>query len=394
MTERRFKRRLQRYPAVHDLRRLTRKRLPHIAWEYLDCGTGDERAVARNLERMAEVTLAPVFMQGELQPDLTTTLFGRTYSVPFGAAPVGLTGLMWPRAELILAASAAKYRFPYCLSTVATQSPESVGPVVEDMGWFQLYPPRRRPLRDDLLRRAMDAGFHTLVVTADVPVGSRRERTSRAGLETPPRITARFIYEALKHPVWTIQTLRAGLPRLRSLEKYAESKQLGEVASYVGRELGGTLTWDYIKEVRDLWDGPVVVKGILHPADAERAIEAGVDGIQVSNHGARQFDGTLAAIDALPPIVRQVGGRARILFDSGVRTGLDIIRALSLGADFVLLGRAFIYGVGAFGRYGGDHAFEILKADLEVNMANLGCARVDDIPSPVYLEAGQTAVSQ
>ena len=387
MTEKRFKRRLQRYPAVSDLQRLTRKRLPHIAWEYLDCGTGDERAVARNLERMAEVTLAPVFMKGDLKPDLTTTLFGRTYSVPFGVAPVGLTGLMWPRAELILAATAARHRFPFCLSTVATQSPEAVGPVAGDMGWFQLYPPRRRELRDDLLKRAMAAGFHTLVVTADVPAGSRRERTSRAGLETPPRITARFVYEALKHPTRTIQTLLAGLPRLRAIEQYAESKQMGEVASYVGRELGGSLTWDYIREVRDHWDGPVIVKGILHPDDAELAVQIGVDGVQVSNHGGRQFDGTLAAIDALPPIVRQVNGRARILFDSGVRTGLDIIRALSLGADFVLLGRAFMFGVGAFGKTGGDHAFEILKADLETNMINLGCARLDEIPSPVRPES-------
>ncbi len=387
MTEKRFKRRLQRYPAVSDLRTLTRRRLPHIAWEYLDCGTGDERALARNLERMAEVTLAPVFMKGDLKPDLTTTLFGRTYSAPFGVAPVGLTGLMWPRAELILAAAAAKYRIPFCLSTVATQSPEVVGPIAGDMGWFQLYPPRRRELRDDLLKRVRDAGFHTLLVTADVPAGSRRERTSRAGLETPPRITARFVYEALKHPTWTIQTLLTGLPRLRAIEQYAQSKQMGEVASYVGRELGGSLTWDYIREVRDFWDGPLVLKGVLHPDDAEKAIQVGIDGIQVSNHGARQFDGTLAAIDALPPIVRQVRGRARILFDSGVRTGLDIIRALSLGADFVLLGRAFMYGVGAFGKSGGDHAVEILKADLETNMINLGCARLDEIPSPVRPES-------
>jgi len=220
------------------------------------------------------------------------------------------------------------------------------------------------------------------VVTADVPAGSRRERTSRAGLETPPRITARFVYEALMHPVWTIQTLRSGLPRLRTIERYAQSRQMGEVASYVGQELGGSLSWDYIRNVRKRWTGPLILKGILHPDDAERAIDEGVNGIQVSNHGGRQFDGSPAPIEALPHIVRKVKGRAKILFDSGVRTGLDIIRAISLGADFVFLGRAFIYGVGAFGRYGGDHAFEILRADLETNMVNLGCGRLEDIPPP------------
>jgi len=154
------------------------------------------------------------------------------------------------------------------------------------------------------------------------------------------------------------------------------------VASYVGQELGGSLSWDYIRNVRKRWTGPLILKGILHPDDAERAIDEGVNGIQVSNHGGRQFDGSPAPIEALPHIVRKVKGRAKILFDSGVRTGLDIIRAISLGADFVFLGRAFIYGVGAFGRYGGDHAFEILRADLETNMVNLGCGRLEDIPPP------------
>ena len=384
MNEKKFRRRLQRYPAIADLRELTQRRLPKISWEYLDCGTGDEQGVRKNINKMAQVSFLPKFMKGDLKPKLKTKIFGTNYDLPFGIAPVGLTGLMWPKAELILAKTALEYKIPFCLSTVATQKPEVVGPISGDVGWFQLYPPRKPEIRNNLIKRAEKSGFKTLVVTADVPVGSRRERTSRAGLETPPRITPGFLYEAFKHPTWTIQTLLNGLPKLRTIEQYVGSKKMGEVASYVGQELGGTLSWDYLREVRDLWKGPLVLKGILEPDDADKAISIGVDGIQVSNHGARQFDGTPAAIDVLPVIADAVGGRAKILFDSGVRTGLDILRALALGADFVFLGRPFLYGACAFGKSGGSHTIEILKADLETNLINLGCDNLNELPQPVF----------
>jgi L-lactate dehydrogenase (cytochrome) len=370
---------LQRYPSISDLQKRARKRIPHIAWEYLDCGTGDEKGIARNLDRMAEILMVPRFMKGELKPDTSATLFGQTFNAPFGMAPVGLSGLMWPEAEKILAATAAKYRIPYSLSTVATRTPEVIGPIAGDMGWFQLYPPRERDLRNDMIKRARDSGFRALVVTADVPVPSRRERTARAGLRTPPRITPRFIYEAIKHPSWTYYTLKAGLPKLRSVEKYTDSKQLGNLATFVEQKIGRTLSWDYLKEVRDEWQGPLILKGVVHPSDAEKAIEIGVDGIQVSNHGARQFDAAPAAIDSLPVIARLVKGRAAVLYDSGVRSGLDILRALALGAEMVLLGRGFIYGVSALGKIGGDHVAEILMADLQVNMAQMGYASLKDI---------------
>lgn len=372
---------MQRYPSISDLQKRAKKRLPHVAWEYLDCGTGDERAVTRNLEKMAEVTLVPKFLKGDLSPNISTTLFGQTYEAPFGISPVGLSGLMWPRAECILAETAAKYRIPYGLSTVATQTPETIGPIAGDMGWFQLYPPKDADIRDDLLKRAHDTGFKVMVVTADVPTPSRRERTLRAGLVMPPRITPGFVYEALVHPVWTYHTLKCGLPRLRTMEKYAGSKKMGDIANFVGRKIGGNLSWDYLKDLRDTWPGPLVLKGVHHPDDAEQAIQIGIDGIQVSNHGARQFDGTPAAIELLPAIVTQVRGRIPILFDSGVRSGLDIIRALALGADFVLLGRAFLFGVAALGKYGGDHTAEILMNDLKINMIQLGYETLEEIKS-------------
>jgi len=367
------------YPAILDLANKAKKRIPHVAWEYLQSGTGDEDLVERNRTAFQKITFAPQFCKGVLAPTLETSLFGQKYAAPFGIAPVGLTGLMWPRIEHYLAATANRYKIPYTLSTVATETPETVGPQVGNMGWFQLYPPREKELRQSLLKRAKDAGFHTLLVTADVPMPSRRERTKRAGLRMPPQITPRMIWEGITHPAWTIATLRNGLPRLRTVEKYATHSNMKFVSNMVGNRLGGTLSWEYCQILKAEWDGPVVLKGILHPKDAKKAVEIGLDGIVVSNHAGRQFNGAMTSIEALPSIVEAVGGKTKILFDSGVRTGLDIMRALYLGADFVLLGRGFVYGGAALGKYGGDHVTEILMEDLKNNMVQLGIENVTQL---------------
>ena len=373
MDEKPCARLMQRYPAVEDLRRRALDRMPHVAREYLESGTGDEAAVQRNLDAMAAVTLTPKLLKGELRPDTSCRVLGTRYAAPFGIAPVGLAGLMWPRVECILAEAAARHSIPYCLSTVATQTPETVGPLAGGMGWFQLYAPKEKALRRDMLRRARDAGFSVLVVTADTPIPSRRERVTRAGLRMPPRITPRFVWEALLHPRWTASTLRAGLPNLRMLDKYADAADMGTIAEFVREKIGGTLSWAYLGELRDEWEGPLVLKGVHHPDDAEQAVEIGCDAVQVSNHGARQFDGAPAAVELLPAVARRVGAKVPVLFDSGVRGGLDILRALALGADFVFLGRAFIYGAAALGRAGGEHVVRILLEDLKNNMVQLGC---------------------
>ena len=367
------------YPAIIDLAKKAKKRIPNVAWEYLNAGTGDEDLLDRNRTAFQKITFTPQFCKGIMQLTINTTLFGQEYAAPFGVAPVGLTGLMWPRVEQYLAATANRYQIPYTLSTVATETPETVGKHIGNMGWFQLYPPKEVEMRKSLLQRANDAGFHTLLLTADVPMPSRRERTKRAGLKMPPKITPKMIWEGITHPAWTIQTLKNGLPRLRTIEQYATHKDMKFVSSVVGNRLGGTLSWDYCKAVRDEWKGPIVLKGILHPKDAAKAVEVGLDGIVVSNHGGRQFNGARAAIDALPDIVKEVGGKTKILFDSGVRTGLDIMRALYIGADFVLLGRAYIYGVAALGSIGGDHVTEILMEDLKNNMVQYGVETIAEL---------------
>jgi L-lactate dehydrogenase (cytochrome) len=314
-----------------------------------------------------------------MKVDTKTELFGRTYAAPFGVAPVGLTGLMWPEAENILARAAARHRIPYSLSTVATQSPETIGPLADGMGWFQLYPPRDPGIRRDILARAKAAGFTTLLVTADVPTGSTRERQRRAGVTVPPKMTALMIYRCMIRPAWSLATLKAGTPSFKGVAKYASGADLQNMTAFIGTGLGGTLDWSYLEEVRREWDGPIVIKGIMSTADARDALTYGADGIGVSNHGARQCDGTPAAIEALPHIAEAVAGRAPIIFDSGVRTGLDICRALALGADFVLCGRAFMYGVAALGERGGEHVAELLKTDFENNMMQLGCRTIAEL---------------
>ncbi len=370
-----------RYPRISDLAARAYRRIPFFAWEYLDSGTGYDVGAERNVQAMHDVRLTPKLLQGEFEPHVETELFGVKYSAPFGIAPVGLTGLMWPGAECILARTAAKYRIPYALSTVATEPPETVGALTDGMGWFQLYPPRSADIRKDLLERAKTAGFTTLIVTADVPTGSTRERQRRAGVAVPPKITPMMIYRCMIRPTWTIATLRHGTPRFRGIEKYVAAKDLRNMTAFIGQGLGGTLDWEYLKEVRREWDGPIIVKGLLDLDDTKRALDEGIDGIGVSNHGARQTDGAPPAIDVLAQVKDTVGDKAKIIFDSGIRSGLDIARALALGADFVLCGRAFMYGVAALGDKGGDHVADMFQADLINNMAQLGCHSVSDLPA-------------
>lgn len=361
-----------RYASVADLAQAAKRRIPHFAWEYLDSGTGLEAAVGRNRAGLDAVTLKQQFIKGRVEPDSGVELFGKHYAAPLGVAPVGMSGMLWPGAESMLAATAKARNIPYCLSSVACETPETIGAIAGDNAWFQLYPIADKQAEADLVNRAADSGFSVLVVTIDVPVNSTRERQRKAGLGQQGFSLSRLAHVAAR-PGWALATARRGAPALRMLEKYFEASGVENIMEYVEAQRLGDVDLSYLETLRKQWKGPMVVKGIMHEDDAKACAGLGADGVWVSNHGARQFDAAPAAIDVLGDIAEAVGGSAKILFDSGVRTGLDVIRAISLGADFVFAGRAFLYGPCAAGQAGAHLAAEILLDDLENNMIQL-CA--------------------
>ncbi|MFW8636762.1 alpha-hydroxy acid oxidase [Cribrihabitans pelagius] len=366
----------QRYPGLSDLKTRAQRRLPAFVWDYLDSGTGAEAAKARNRGALDRIGLLPSILHGPVQPDLSVRLMGEAHPLPFGIAPVGMSGLIWPDAERLLARAAAKAGLPYCLSTVASRTPEELAPDLGAHGWFQLYPPKDEAIRSDLLERARNAGFGTLVLTVDVPVASRRERQTRSGLTQPPRLTPRLLAQVARRPAWAIGMAQQGMPRMRTLDKYiGEPRASLPSTAHIGYLLRTSPDWAYMEWLRCNWPGQLVVKGVLRGGDAVRLQEAGADAVWVSNHGGRQFDGCPAAIDLLPEIRAAVD--LPVIFDSGVEGGLDILRALALGADFVMLGRGFHYALAALGPAGPAHLTEVLARDLEANMGQLGLASLN-----------------
>lgn len=368
----------QRYPAISDLKARARGRIPHFVWEYLDSATGSEATLRRNRAKLDEVLFRPSILHGEFTPDLTTRLFGHDFPLPFGISPVGMSGLIWPDAERLLAAAAGKAGLPYSISTVASQTPEFVAPVLGQHGWFQMYPPRDPEIRADMLKRAKAAGFSALILTVDVPVASRRERQTRSGLTQPPKLTPRLMAQVAMRPAWALGTLRMGMPRMRLMDGYADNTVSLSSTAHIGYLLRTSPDWDYVKALRDAWDGPLIVKGVLRADDTARLQDEGVDAIWVSNHAGRQFDAAPATIEALPAI--RAATTLPVIFDSGIEGGLDILRAIALGADFVMLGRAWHYALGALGADGPAHLVEVLAKDMAANMGQLGAKTLSDLP--------------
>ena len=370
-----------RYPDVESLREKARRRMPRFAFEYLDGGCNEDVNLHRNTSELREVRLEPRYIRGFKGADTSCELFGHRYDAPFGIAPVGLQGLMWPNAPEILARAAHKHNIPFILSTVTTMAIERAAELTEGKAWFQLYNPVEERIRKDVIKRASTAGCPVLVVLCDVPTFGYRPRDIRNGLAMPPKMTLANILQILGKPRWALQTLRYGQPTFETIRPYTPGglnlKQLG---LFMNQTFSGLLDPEKIKPIRDQWKGKLVLKGVASEWDAEQALQLGFDGIIVSNHGGRQLDAGEATIRPLQRLANAYGDKFTVMVDSGLRGGPDVARAMASGAAFTFMGRTFMYGVGALGARGGDHTISMLKTQFRQNMEQLCCERVADLP--------------
>ncbi len=371
-----------KYPDIDYLRDRAKERIPGFAFDYLDGGCNAGINLKRNTDEIRELQLKPYYLRKFEKLSLKRTLFGKEYDMPFGVCPIGLQGLIWPRATEILAKASFEHNIPFMLSTVATASLEKVAEITEGNAWFQLYHPVENKLRDDLLDRLKAAEYPTLVLLSDVPAFGYRAKEIRNGLAIPPKMTLRNIYQIMTRPNWAINTLIAGTPQFQTLKPYIpKGMSLSHLGLFMNKTFNGRLSEEKIKEIRDKWKGNLVIKGIVSDEDVEKSIKLGVDGIIVSNHGGRQLDHGESTIKPLANIVKKYGDKITVMMDSGIRTGPDIATSLAAGAHFTFLGRSFMYGVGALGKDGGNQTIAILKAQLTQVMQQLCCEKVEDLPN-------------
>ena len=349
--------RMQRAINVDDLRRLAKRRLPKIAYDFIEGGLEDELGIRRNEQALRALCLVPRYGVDVQRVDQRTPLFGRTFASPVGIAPTGLGGLFRRGADLMLAEAARRADVPFIMSGNGTGLVEDLGRLAPEHGWFQLYLAKDRGISEDMVRRAGDAGLSTLAITLDVPVNSKRERNLRNGFVRPLKLTLRTKLEACLHPDWMLEYLRHGMPLIANWQAYApKGATAAQIAEFVASQTPSPVLWRDVENFRRLWSGKLVLKGIMHPDDAGRAAALGVDGIIVSNHGGRQLDRAPGPIEVLPAINAVAGDKVTIMYDSGVRRGADVVTALCLGAKFVFMGRATLYGVAAGGVPGAARA--------------------------------------
>ena len=369
----------RRFPTVESLRRRAKRRVPRFAFDFVDGAANDEECVRRNTRALAAVELLPRYCIDADNIATDVELFGRRYSAPFGVAPMGSAGMMWPGAEILLAREAQARRVPFILATPANASIERIAQEAPDVFWFQLYrfPQDDHAITFDLVKRADSAGAHVLVPTIDSAGKSKRPRDIRNGIKVPFKIGPKTFYQVATSPHWAIALAKAGMPRTENIVPYTEGRATRDsTAKAMLVRARGSHTWDELARLRDRWKRAFVVKGVLHPEDAERLVSLGTNGMIVSNHGGRHFDGAPASVDMLPAIVSAVGQKATVMIDSGIRSGLDILRVLALGASAAFVGRPFLYGLGALGDKGPRHVMNMFADELRTEFQHVGIRSV------------------
>jgi L-lactate dehydrogenase (cytochrome) len=379
--------------SVSDYRALAKARLPHFLFEYLDGGSYEEVTLQRNVDDLKSVALRQRVLRDVSSIDLSTELFNKRWSMPVGLGAVGLSGLYARRGEVQSARAADAAGVPFSLSTLSACSIGEVAAQTQSPFWFQLYIVKDRRFVSDMIARAKQAGCSALLLTVDLPVPGTRYRDYRSGLSGSIRGKASRLGQVLARPDWAWDVAVRGRPMtMGNLEALIGSRAvMSDLMGWVGRNFDASVTWKDVEWVRSQWDGPLAIKGILDPNDAREAVKSGADGVVVSNHGGRQLDGALSSARALPAVAEAIAGRIAVLVDGGVRSGLDVVRMLALGADFVLMGRAWAYALGASGQAGVAHVLKLIDAEMRVAMALTGCANIRQIDKEILDPRGDQA---
>ncbi|MFL6760068.1 L-lactate dehydrogenase [Sphingomonas sp.] len=377
--------------SIGDYRALAKARLPHFLFEYLDGGSYDEVTLRRNVADLQSIALKQRVLRDVSSLDTSAELFGKRWALPVGLGPVGLSGLYSRRGEVQAARAAAAAGVPFALSTLSACSIGEVA-AAEPGFWFQLYIVKDRGFVADMIARAKDAECGALLLTVDLAAPGTRYRDYRAGLSGSLGGTHRLA-QVLRRPEWAWDVALRGRPlTMGNLEPVVGSNAaLSDLMGWVARNFDASITWKDVEWVRSRWDGPLVIKGILDPDDARSAVASGADGIVVSNHGGRQLDGALSSARALPAIADAVAGRIAVLADGGVRSGLDVVRMLALGADFVLMGRGWAYALAARGEAGVAHVLKLIAAEMRVAMALTACTSIGEIDEKILERGGNQA---
>ncbi|MBD1157591.1 alpha-hydroxy-acid oxidizing protein [Pelagibacterales bacterium SAG-MED17] len=372
----------QKIFSIKDARELSRKRLPKLVFDFIDGASGDEKLAEINSRALDQIRLEPKVLRNVEKRSLKKKVLGYEFNFPFGFAPMGMTNLSWPGADSMLAAESARNNIPTCVSMASTTTLEKMYELSEGHSWMQLYIFQDENFVMELLDRAKNTGYEVAILTVDVPVLSRRTRDDKNGFSYPFKIGPKQFFDFATHPTWSLSTLLSGIPKPMN---YVTSKSGDGI--FKRKESRGSTDWDTLKRVRDKWKGKLIIKGVMSPDDAKLIKDAGADAIQVSNHGGRQLDSATAAINMLPLIRKSVGSEFPLIFDSGIRSGSDIVRALAFGADYAMIGRPVMYAMGADGRKGLRRIVEIIKEEASTTLGLVGLNDINDITSNIVIDS-------
>ncbi len=371
----------QKIFSIKDARELSRKRLPKLVFDFIDGASGDEKLAEINSRALNQIRLEPKVLRNVEKRSLKKQVLGYEFDFPFGFAPMGMTNLSWPGADSMLAAESARNNIPTCVSMASTTTLEKMYELSEGHSWMQLYIFQDENFVMELLDRARNTGYEVAILTVDVPVLSRRTRDDKNGFSYPFKIGPKQFFDFATHPTWSLSTLLSGIPKPMN---YVTSKSGDGI--FKRKESRGSTDWDTLKRVRDKWKGKLIIKGVMSPDDATKIKGAGADAIQVSNHGGRQLDSATAAINMLPLIRKSVGSDFPLIFDSGIRSGSDIVRALAFGADYTMIGRPVMYAMGADGKKGLRRIVEIIKEEASTTLGLVGLNDINDVTSNIVID--------